>query len=172
MKTEQILPLLRVGAWIVYVGAIVQSVMIPVSFVLSRLKGENDFQSHHFWSALGIVSLLWAISILHVQVWEKVKDILTEINLKNPFTMLTAHRLISTGHLLLSIWIVSFIGKNYMHFPQQSLTGTNEFIESFDFAMNGFDADVVYLLNAGIIYIIGQIFKRGVELQQENELMI
>lgn len=172
MKTERILTLLRVGAWIVYIGAIVRSVMIPVSFVLSRLKGENDFQSNHFWPALSIFSLLWVISILHVQVWEKVKDILTEINLKNPFTMLTAHRLISTGYLLLSIWIISFIGKNYVQYLQKSLTGTTEFMRSFDYSLIGFDADGVYLLNAGIVYIIAQVFRRGVELQQENELTI
>lgn len=172
MKTETILPILRVGAWIVYIGAIVRSVMIPVSFVLSRLRGENDFQSRHFWPAVGVFSLLWAISILHVQVWEKVKDILTEINLKNPFTRLTAQRLISTGYLLLSIWIVSFIGENYVHYLQKSLEGTSEFIQSFDLSLTGFDADGVYLLNAGIVYITAQVFRRGVELQQENELTI
>lgn len=172
MKTETILPILRVGAWIVYVGAIIRSVMIPVVFVLSRLKGENDFQSNHFWPALSIFSLLWAISILHVQVWEKVKDILTEINLKNPFTMMTAYRLISTGYLLLSIWIISFIGKNYLHYLEKSLSSTTEFMQSFDFSLVSFNVDGVYLLNAGIVYIIAQIFRRGVELQQENELTI
>lgn len=172
MKTEKILPIMRVGAWIVYIGAIIRTVMLVVVFVMSHLSGESDFQSNHFWPALAIFSLLWAISILHVQVWEKVKDILTEINLRNPFTMLTAYRLINTGYLLLSIWIVSFIGKNYMHYLQKSLAGTTEFTQSFDFSLVNFDADGLYLLNAGIVYIIAQIFKRGVELQQENELTI
>ena len=172
MKTEQILPLLRVGAWIVYIGAIVRSVMLAVFFVLGNLSGENEFYSRHFWSAIFIFSLLWSISILHVQVWEKVKDILTEINLNNPFTMLTAHRLVSTGYLLLSIWIVSFIGKNYLHYLHKSLEGTSEFMQGFSYSQAGFDADGVYLLNAGIVYIIAQVFRRGVELQQENELTI
>lgn len=86
--------------------------------------------------------------------------------------MLTAHRLISTGYLLLSIWIISFIGKNYLHSLQKSLAGITELMQSFGYAQAAFDADGVYLLNAGIVYIIAQIFKRGVELQQENELTI
>lgn len=172
MKTEQILPLLRVGAWIVYIGAIVRSVMLVVVFVLGNLSGEDEFFFRHFWPAIGVFSLLWAITILHVQVWEKVKDILTDMNLGNPFTMLTAQRLVNTGYLLLAIWIVSFIGKNYLHYLQKSLEGTSDFMQSFSYSQAGFDADGVYLLNAGIVYIIAQVFRRGVELQQENELTI
>ncbi len=172
MKTERILQIMRVGAWIVYIGAIIRSVMLVVAFVMANLSGKNEFYSRHFWPALSIFSLLWAITILHVQVWEKVKDILTEINLGNPFTMITAHRLINTGYLLLAIWVVSFIGKNYLHYLQKSLAGTTEFLQSFNYAQTSFDADGVYLLNAGIVYIIAQVFRRGVELQQENELTI
>lgn len=172
MKTETILPILHVGAWIVYIGAIIRSVMLAVVFVLGNISGEDEFYSNHFWPAISIFSLLWAITILHVQVWEKVKDILTEINLGNPFTMLTAQRLVNTGYLLLAIWIVSFIGKNYLHYLHKSLEGTSEFMQGFSYSQAGFDADGVYLLNAGIVYIIAQVFRRGVELQQENELTI
>lgn len=172
MKTEQILSLLRVGAWIVYIGAIIRTGVLAVGYGHAYISGEIDFHSASGWPSLWIFSLLLTILILHVQIWERIKNILTEINLKNPFTMLTAHRLISTGYLLLSIWIISFLGKNYLHYLQKSLVGSTEFMQSFGYAQAGFDADSVYLLNAGIVYIIAQIFKRGVELQQENELTI
>lgn len=172
MKTERILQILRVGAWIVYIGAIIRTVMLAVVFVLGHLAGEDVFQSDHFVPSIAIFSLLLAIAILHVQVWEKVKDILTQINLGNPFSMKTAQQLINTGYLLLSIWIVSFIGKSYVHYLNKSMSGAAEFVKSFDYSLVNFDVDGVYLLNAGIVYIIAQVFKRGVELQQENELTI
>jgi hypothetical protein len=34
MKTEQILPILRVGAWIIYIGAIIRTVIIAISLVV------------------------------------------------------------------------------------------------------------------------------------------
>ncbi len=161
---------MRVGAWIVYIGAISRSVALAAFFVLSNLSGGSEFYSNHLWPALAIFSLLLTITILYVQIWEKVKDILTEINLRNPFSMKTAQQLTSVGYLLFSVWIVSFIGKNYMHYLNKRMSGATEFVQSFDMA--SFDIDIVYLLNAGIIYIIAQIFRRGVELQQENELTI
>ena len=172
MKTERILQILRVGAWIVYIGAIIRTVMLAVVFVLGHLKNGAGFQSGHFAPSVAIFSLLLAIAILHVQVWKKVKDILTQINLGKPFSMKTAHQLIDTGYLLLSIWIVSIIGENHVHYLNKSISGAAEFVQSFDYSLANFDADGVYLLNAGIVYIVAQVFKRGVELQQENELTI
>jgi len=172
MKTERILQILRVGAWIVYIGAIIRTVMLAAAFVISYFKDGIDFQSSHLFPSIAIFSLLLAIAVLHVQVWEKVKDTLTQINLENPFSMKTSQQMISVAHLLLSVWIVSFISKNYLQYVNKRMVGAADFVQSFDFSLVSFDVDGVYLLNAGIVYIIAQVFKRGVELQQENELTI
>lgn len=172
MKTEQILQILRVSAWIVFISAIIRVIVLVGLFVLSHFSDGDGFQSDHLVPSVSMFSLLLAIAILHVQVWEKVKDILTQINLGNPFSMKTAQQLINTAYLLLSVWIISFIGKNYVHYLNKRISGATEFIQGFDFSLANFDADGIYLLNAGIVYIIAQVFKRGVELQQENELTI
>lgn len=54
MKTEQILSLLRVGAWIVYIGAIIRTVMLAVGYGQACISGEIDFHFASGWPSLGI----------------------------------------------------------------------------------------------------------------------
>ncbi len=174
MKTEQILPILRVGAWIVYIGAIIRTVVFAVSFVVRIYwQVKEDPKSGTLLAYIMLLSLLMAGMILYVELWRQVKDVLTNINLGTPFTMETARSLASVSYSLLAIWIVAFVGKNYLHYIQKRMPGLADLTTGYIADLGGgFDVNGVLLLNAGIVYIIAQIFRRGVELQQENELTI
>lgn len=174
MKTEQILPILRVGTWVVYIGTIVRTVVFAVSFIV-RIYWQirEDPKSGTLLPSLLMLSLLMAGMILYVELWRQVKDVLTNLNLGTPFTMETARRLASISYSLLAIWIVAFVGKNYMHYIQKRMPELADLTTGYIADLGtGFDVSGVLLLNAGIVYIIAQVFKRGVELQQENELTI
>ncbi len=97
-----------------------------------------------------------------MQVWEKVKDLLTKINLKSPFKMEAALLLEKIGYFLMGIWIVGTIAENYVQWLSKSI-GKSLIDVKIDFN---------YLFIAGIVYIISQVFKRGVEIQNENELTV
>ena len=174
MKTEQILPILRVGTWVVYIGTIIRTVIVAISFVVriyEQAKGRPN--SGTLLAYIILLSLLMAGMILYVELWRQVKDVLTNINLGTPFTMETARSLVSVSYSLLAIWIIAFIGKNYMHYIQKRMPGLNDLTTGYIADLGGsFDANGILLLNAGIVYIIAQVFRRGVELQQENELTI
>jgi hypothetical protein len=177
MKTEQILNVLRVLVWVVFIGSIVRTVIMAVVlirtfFFTGSLGSLRDLPTGHSVALLLVTSLALAVMALYVQLWEKMKDLLTEINLGNPFTMDMAQRLQRTSHLLLSIWIVGFIGKSYSHYLSKNLPDVSRLVQTIDSDLTGFDGSSVYLLTAGIVYIVAQVFKRGVELQQENELTI
>ncbi len=174
MKTEQILPILRVGAWVVYIGAIVRTVVVAVSFavhIYEQAKGGSE--SGTLLASLLLMSLLMASMILYVELWQQVKDVLTNINLGTPFTMETARRLVGISYSLLGLWIIAFIGKNYLHYIQKRMPEVADLTTGYIADLGGgFDVNGILLLNAGIVYIIAQVFRRGVELQQENELTI
>ena len=184
MKTERVLSLLRIVAWVVYIGAIIRAVLMTVVIVRSFFLPEkfnflrenattmDSLPIDQSGMVLLVVSLSFTIMVLYIQLWEKVKNLLTEINLSNPFTMQVASQLLNTSYVLLSIWIISFIGKNYSHYLYKRVPEIGSVVRSLDSDLTGFDASGVYLLTAGIVYIVAQVFRRGVELQQENELTI
>jgi hypothetical protein len=117
------------------------------------------------------MSLLMAGLILYVELWEQVKYVLTNMN--TPFTMETARRLTRISYSLLAIWIIAFVGKNYLHYVQKRFPELDDLTTGYVANLGGgFEANGILLLNAGIVYIIAQVFRRGVELQQENELTI
>ena len=66
------------------------------------------------------------------------------------------------GYFLISIWIVGTIADNYIQWLAKRI-GQN---------ISELDIDFNYLFIAGIVYIISQVFKRGVEIQTENDLTV
>jgi Protein of unknown function (DUF2975) len=174
MKTEKILEILKIVAWITFIGTAVVALIQIIAFAISLLTpdtaklitGTNtnltNLRINHLKEYIFVVSFLIIIAILNVQVWQKVKDVLTKINLKSPFSMEAALLLEDIGQLLISIWVVGYIGNNYIHWLDKHIDGVGE----------GFEISFQYLFSAGIVYIISQIFKRGVELQEESELTV
>lgn len=104
-----------------------------------------------------------AVSALKAYIWYVVFELLSKLKLQTPFTMEVEKKLEKIAYLLLGVWIVgSFFWKTYIYYLMQS-TGIQLPTET------GGDE---YLFMAAIIYIISQIFKRGIEIQEENELTV
>ena len=174
MKTEKILEILKIVAWVTFIGtavvALIQIIAFAISFIspdtAKLITGTNmnltDLRINHVREYVFVVSFLVIIAILNVQVWQKVKDILTKINLTSPFSMEVALLLEDIGQLLISSWVVGYIGDNYIHWLSKRIDGVS----------GGLEISFQYLFCAGIVYIISQIFKRGVELQEESELTV
>lgn len=107
-------------------------------------------------------SLVIVFAGLKAHIWYYLFDFLHKLKLKNPFTDEVATKIQNISYLLLSLWIIAEIGNGY-----------------FNYVSKRTDIDLVnhfnheeYFFMAGIVYIISQIFKRGVELQEENELTV
>jgi hypothetical protein len=109
------------------------------------------------------MSLTIAVSAIKVLIWYVVFELLSKLKLQSPFTMEVEKKLEKIAYLLLGVWIVSsFFWKTYIHYLSKEtgilLTANNSGDE--------------YLFMAGIIYIISQVFKRGIEIQEENQLTV
>lgn len=104
-----------------------------------------------------------AVSVLKAIIWFVVFDLLSKLKLQNPFSMEVEKKLERIAYLLFGVWIVSSIfWKTYMYYLSKS-TGIQ---------LPANHSGDEYLFMAGMIYIISQVFKRGIEIQEENQLTV
>jgi len=87
--------------------------------------------------------------------------VLSKVNLQNPFTTEVARLLERISVVLLGIAIVAFMNNAQAGW----LLKTNG-VAQYKLAIDEF------LFMAGLVYIISQVFKRGVEIQTENDLTV
>jgi hypothetical protein len=104
-----------------------------------------------------------AVSALKAIIWYVVFGLLSKLKLQTPFSMEVEKKLEGIAYLLLGVWIVSTIFWKTCIFYVSTNTGIQLAINN-----NGSE----YLFMAGMIYIISQVFKRGIEIQEENQLTV
>jgi Protein of unknown function (DUF2975) len=104
-----------------------------------------------------------AVSALKALIWYVVFGLLSKLKLQTPFSMEVEKKLERIAFLLLGVWIVSTIFWKTCIFYVSKDTGIQLVRNN-----NGSE----YLFMAGMIYIISQVFKRGIESQEENQLTV
>jgi hypothetical protein len=106
-----------------------------------------------------------AIAFLKVNLFNQVIILVTKIDLQKPFNEFVSKRITTISYQIFSIGIISFIA-------QQS----SENLENKGFStghLNQFwDDSQAYILMAAVVYVIATIFKKGIEIQTENDLTI
>lgn len=171
-KTTFILKAMRVIAWIAFIGFLIQGFAILGLTIFTSITGSgaDDFYDHADLSVLFDYSELQFIFfnsfvvlgyLLKSLVWFFAIKTLSQFNLNQPFSMTVIHRLEQISAVSLSVWIVSVIANAHQNYI---LHRTGEFF--------GDKATGEFLFMAGLVFVISQIFKRGVELQSENELTV
>ena len=118
---------------------------------------ENNFQYYIY-----AMSFIIAGSAILAYIWFKVFDLLQSLKMTNPFSMDIAEKIEKIAYSFLSVWIIGYIGKSYLHWVSKKSGISLESLGIRD----------EYLFIAGIIYILSQIFKRGIEIQEENQLTV
>ena len=104
-----------------------------------------------------------AVSALKAFIWYVVFELLSKLKLQTPFSIEVEKKLERIAYLLLGVWIVSSIfWKTYIYYLSKATAIQLPTNNSGD----------EYLFMAGIIYIISQVFKRGIEIQEENDLTV
>jgi hypothetical protein len=173
-KTERILTVLKLLAFIGGIGYAIVCGSELLSFVASFISpgwakhtfavDQNIFSllDHSVSFYAYIMSLVIVLSAMKSLIWFVVADLLLKLKLNNPFSIEVAKKLEKISYLLFGIWILSIVGKIYMNWlskdtglqPTRTIIGDE------------------YLFIAGLAYIISQIFKRGIEIQEENDLTV
>lgn len=173
-KTEKILSVLRSLSWILFIGSYLLLGLIILTVLISFIWPEAKinfngiitnqavFRQNHTWAYSLIFLFTMAWSILNVMLWAKIKKVLYDVNIKNPFSKEISKMLESISFLLFGVWLFGF-----------SINGVTVYLSNrIEGIGKGFDSDFSFLFSAGIVYIISQIFKRGIEIQEENDLTV
>lgn len=179
MTTKQILSNLNVLAWIAFIGMCIKTGTIIFNLVFSifidseglknfyLLFDFSDLIHTNFYEFISLMSLLIFISIIQSYLSYIIIKLFEKINMENPFSEVVSNLITKISYLVFGIGILNEITKNYAKVLIKkgiNLPDINEFTSSNSVS------ELIFL--SGIIYVIAQIFKRGIELQNENDLTI
>ncbi len=167
---------LYIVAWLIFVGLSIEAGGLLVNFFFSLYNPEfvgnlyqkldlSEMYKDSKMAFFGIYSFILFISILKAYLFYIVIRLMHKMDLSKPFNIFVSKQISQMSYFTLSIGLFSYIGKelakNLMHHGYA--------IDN----LNQFWADSrAFILMGAVIYIIATIFKKGVEIQNENDLTV
>ena len=167
---------LYILAWLIFVGLSIEAGGLIVNFFFSVYKPEfvqnlyqkldlTEMYKNSRLSFFGIYSFILSISILKACLFYIVIRLMHKMNLSKPFNTFVARQISQISYYTLLIGLLSYIArqlaKNLMH---------HGFVTD---NLNQFWADSqAFILMGAVLYIIATIFKKGVDIQNENDLTV
>ncbi len=180
ITTEQVLKVLHVLAWIIFIGLCVNAGAILFNaiyvFAFNAIAVKNfwqglDFSSlwnyDHGWF-LTIVAQMFIIEVLKALLFYTIIKLFLnkKFNFSKPFNVDLKNCLLLICYISLGISFFSNFGKKYA--TEMVLRG----VQMPELHQLNFVGADVWLLMAVVLFVIAQLFKRGIEIQQENDLTI
>lgn len=106
-----------------------------------------------------------AVIVLKAYVFALTMLIFSTLNLVKPFSEEIALLILRISYLTLAVGILGFIAFYY-----------SEWLESKGFELSSlqfwWDDNLAYLMMGTIVFVLAQVFKKGLELQAENDLTV
>lgn len=173
---QPILMLITLIIWSIFIGFCIQAGTLIFTFAYSLVQpiiskdlyqGLNLFslQTQSKWQYIALVTLLISISILKAQLFYTMIRIFIKIDLVHPFSKGIASLISKLSYIAFTLGVTQFL--------------SNRFLRTLDtevFQLMGVDnhlsSSFEYFLISALIFAIAQVFKRGVEIQAENELTV
>jgi hypothetical protein len=167
---------LHIVAWVIFVGLCIEAGGLIVNFIFSIYKPEfvqnlyqkldlSEMYNRGKWAFFSMYSFVLFISLLKAYLFYMVIRLLSKLNLSKPFNSFVSEQIIRISYCTFSIGILSYIARQIA----KSLQHYGYVIDN----LNQFWADSqAFILMAAVIYVIATIFKRGVEIQNENDLTV
>ena len=163
-------------AWLIFVGLCIEAGGLIVNFFFSLYNPEfvqhlykkldlTEMYKDSRLSFFGIYSFILTISILKACLFYIVIRLMHKMDLSKPFNNFVSGQILQISYFTLEIGGLSYIArqvaKNLMH---------HGFVTD---NLNQFWADSqAFILMGAVIYIIATIFKKGVDIQNENDLTV
>jgi hypothetical protein len=167
---------LHIVAWLIFVGLGIEAGALIVNFFFSLYNPGfvvnlyqkldlSELYERSQWAFFGMYSFILFISILKACLFYVVIELLWKFDLAKPFNIVVSKQITKISYYTLSIGLLSYIAqqtaKNLQH---HGYTTDN---------LNQFWGDSqAFILMAAVVYVIATIFKKGVEIQTENDLTV
>ena len=167
---------LYIVAWLIFVGLSIEAGGLIVNFFFSLYKPE--FVQNHYekldlseiykssrLAFFGIYSFILTISILKAFLFYIVIRLMQKMDLSKPFSTFVATQIKLISYYTLSIGLLSSIASQFARYLMHHGFVTDN--------LNRFWTDgQAFILMGAVIYIIATIFKKGVDIQDENDLTV
>lgn len=176
-KTRKILLYMNITTMVLFIGVCIKTGALMfslfVSLFIKTTAAKNLYlglnlsglYSFNIWHYAAIVSIIIFLSGLQAYILYLVTDIFLKIKFEQPFNSQVSLLISKISYVALGTGVLTWALNSYCEwlinrgvvFPnlQGYLGGGTEFI-----------------LMGGIIFIIAQVFKRGIEIQSENEFTV
>lgn len=167
---------LYIVAWIIFVGLCIEAGGILVNFFFSLYRPEfvpNLYQKLDLtalyqesqWAFFGLYGFVLSIAILKSLLFYVVVRLMHKMDLAAPFNTFVAQKISQISYYTLVIGLLSYLA--------HQLAGRLAH-RGFDMAgLEGFWTDSQgFILMGAVVYIIAVIFKKGVEIKNENDLTV
>jgi len=175
-KSNYIFIFLSIVAWIIFVGLCIEAGALIVNFIFSLYKPEfiqnlyqkldlSDLYNTSKWNYFNMYTFILAISILKAYLFYIVIILISKLDLAKPFNNFVSEKITQMSYFTLSIGLLSSLAQH---------TAKNLMKQGYEIdTLDRFWADSeAFILMSAIIYIIATIIKRGVEIQNENDLTV
>lgn len=167
---------LKIVTWLIFVGLGIEAGALIVNFIFSIVKPEmisNLYQKLDLskvyeqskWVFYGMYGFALFVALLKAALFYVVIQLIYKLDLSKPFSAFVANKISQISYYTFSIGIISHIAKN----------------ASKNLANQGYDIDKLsqfwvdseaFILMAAVVYIISVIFKKGIDIQNENDLTV
>ncbi len=171
MKTKRILKIMHIIAWIAFIGLSIKAGGIVISYIVSLFnegaakdlyKGMNLFAYKQNSLTQYTIIVCYRFLQFSTQAYMAflVIKLLSNLNIQRPFNANALKLMQIINFCLLLLWAIVIIHNIHVGVLEAS-TGISADLLSSEF---------IYI--AGIVYVFSLLFKRGLELQSENDLTI
>lgn len=169
--SETLLKIMHVLAWVVFIGLMIKAGAVVFSYIVSitnLLASKNlykgldlsAYREHSFTQYTIMVVYTTTLYCMQAYIAFLMTKLLSTINISRPFNITVVTLMHRISYTIVGIWLLAMV-----HNIHTSILEKNYGIEA-----NPISGEALFL--AGIVYILAQMFKRGLEIQSENELTI
>lgn len=180
ITTKQMLQILTVIVWIIFIGLCVDAGAIIFNTIFTFFI--NPQNANYYWSGadlltlyhydnghfLVITSYMIIISVMKAIMFYLMIKVAHEkkISLEQPFSLSLVRFVSTVAYVAIGIGIFSHMGSKYSNW----LVGKSIVMPNME--LLNFGGPDVWLFMGVALLVIVQIFKRGIEIQDEHELTV
>jgi hypothetical protein len=176
ITTEQMLKILYVLSWIIFVGVCIEAgsflfnafytlIINPVDAKYFDLSELYNYDAGHFFVEILFMNI---VAVMRACLFYLIVKILHDkkLNMAQPFNKEVGSFIFNVSYLSLGIGLFSYWGAKY------TVWLVNQGVKMTDIQNLRLGGADVWLFMGVTLLVIAQIFKRGIEIQEENELTI
>lgn len=167
---------LTILAWVIFVGLCVDAGGLIVNCVVSVFAPDSvqylyqkldltEVYGHSKLTFMIIYTFILAIAFFKSYLFYVVIQLLSKLDLQNPFNVRVSKQILLISYLTFAIGIGSYSAKQIV----QLISSYEQTVQALDQFWVDSQA---FIMMAAVIYVVATIFNHGVQLQHENDLTV